>query len=241
MKLQETLDKIYPVFGHSSIAAALMGDQEAFDALATSGDTLEVNDDMLAAKIREYEESQRDCGSDAAWWAWEGRIAFLLCLRDLLRAAVLTGPDNLPDLPLPETTGMVMVVYEQMRKFGTDVLMEATRSTKGGVAMDSSLPGAEPPGARREAVFLTSDDIAKYGLPILEIMSEFRDKQGVDGRLLFAVMCFLTGNIAAWERVVIDPDMTVKQALPMFLVGLSEGQKIESEAGGEEGPKPPTH
>jgi len=127
MKLKEILEKIQAPKGLTTVIAALhTGDlKPAFSSKA------DVNTSLKDARneLEKVLAAQEVCGSDWAWWGYEGDKAYWRCLIYLLEAAEITGPDNLPEVKLPPLDGIVMDNCSEIERFGKAVLSKARVQT----------------------------------------------------------------------------------------------------------------
>lgn len=122
MKLSEVLNKIHAPKGTSSIiAGALSGNWEPLQDQDAAGADLTRARTELARVTEAMNKSQ----SDWAYWGWAGDVAYWTAVVSLLEAAAITGPDNLPDVPLPDFNGVVMDVQYHLEQFGARVLEAA--------------------------------------------------------------------------------------------------------------------
>jgi hypothetical protein len=125
VKLQEVLSQIHAPKGVSSIiAGALSGNWEPLQGQDAIGADLTKAEGELARVSKAMNDSQ----SDWAYWGWAGDVAYWTCVVALLKAAAITGPNNLPDVPLPDFNGVVMDVQAHLEDFGAHVLAKAAAS-----------------------------------------------------------------------------------------------------------------
>lgn len=118
MKLQEALESIGPVVGLTS----LIGAPES----VSTEQVASVKREEAEAKLRSLEERRDGARSDAAYWGYVGQIAYWSAIVDLLKAAELVGPDNLPDIEPPDLTGkVVMDAAGSLQSWGDRVLRAA--------------------------------------------------------------------------------------------------------------------
>ncbi len=140
MNLNEALSKIYAPQGMTSVLAGVMSGD-----LAPLGHESAVGASLIAArdKLAAIQKAQDNCGSDWAYWGYEGELAYWRAVVSLLEAAELVGADKLPDVPAPRTDGVVMDVCAHVERFGNEVLTLAKKQH----AADS-LAVVEPPSRR---------------------------------------------------------------------------------------------
>lgn len=119
MKLSDALSRLRPIVGLTSLIGA--PNSISVERAGTGTALAEAQNKLAAAKA-----AQDACRSDAAYWGYEGQVAFWRCVVDLLKAAEITGPDNLPDVNLPDLEGgIVMDLCGRLEGFGRTVLCAA--------------------------------------------------------------------------------------------------------------------
>lgn len=119
MTVQEALKPVYAPQGLTSILSALM-----------TGEFPPVNPQkQIAGSIEEAEaqlqgarRGMKNPSSDWAYWGYAGQAAYWSCVKDILEAASIVGPDNLPDVQAPSTNGAVMDVQSNMIDYGQKIL-----------------------------------------------------------------------------------------------------------------------
>lgn len=122
MKLSDVLTKIHAPKGISTmIAACIESDFDSVQKQNAVGKSREQAEESL----KKAQHLQENCGSDWAYWGYAGDVAYWKTAVNLLKAAELVGPDTLPDVPLPDLTGVVMDVQWKLEKFGEQVLKRA--------------------------------------------------------------------------------------------------------------------
>ena len=124
MRLETVLEQLGgPSYGVTSVMATLLGGGDA-----GSISTQETPSTLQKAErqLERATQAQANAQSDAAYWGYAGQVAYWDCIVNVLKAAEITGNDNLPDLPLPSRNGVVMDVQHKMREYGKQVL-EAAR------------------------------------------------------------------------------------------------------------------
>ncbi len=118
MRLDDVLQKIGPLVGVSS----LLGAPESVGTRRVTAPTLP----EARAQLDRLRKAQETCGSDAAYWGYEGQAAYAKTLVSLLEAAEITGPDNLPDLPPPDLGGKVLMdACSDLTQWGARLLRQA--------------------------------------------------------------------------------------------------------------------
>lgn len=127
MKLSEVFKNLHSVKGASSMIAGVMsGNLDPIRGEKVADETVE----QAEKNLESARDAQRNCKSDWAYWGYMGDIAYWEMITNLLKAARITGPDNLPEVKLPGQHGVVMDVYSNQMNFGKEVLRlaEATRN-----------------------------------------------------------------------------------------------------------------
>ena len=118
MNLKQALEPIAPVVGFSSLIGAPGSVSEERIVGADLQNAIK--------KLAEIKDAQKNCGSDYAYWGYEGQRAYWSAVVDILQAAELVGNDNLPDVPPPDTEGkVVMDACWYIQKYGRDILEKA--------------------------------------------------------------------------------------------------------------------
>lgn len=129
MNVEEALSRIHAPKGQTSIIAGLMsGDTDSIRTQSAVGASLEA----ARSKLEDVETAQQNCGSDWAYWGFEGDRAYWSAVVSILEAAELVGSDNLPDVDAPRTDGVVMDVCSRVQNFGREVLRLAKESASAG-------------------------------------------------------------------------------------------------------------
>lgn len=114
MNLKDAFKPIAPVIGLTS----LIGAPGSIAGCPPKVPTLvEARDHLKAVK-----EAQDRCTSDAAYWGYAGQIGFWATAVDILEAAEITGPDNLPDVDPPDLKNcLVMDAIGRMKNYGAAI------------------------------------------------------------------------------------------------------------------------
>lgn len=119
MKLADAINSISaPVGMTSAIAALHTGNLAPVSGQSAVDSSLQT----ARGKLAEVTEAQRTCGSDWAWWGYEGQVAYWRAVVSLHEAAQLVGHDNLPDVAAPSGGGVVMDLCAKVERFGQEVL-----------------------------------------------------------------------------------------------------------------------
>ena len=119
MKLNDVLSQLAPVVGFTSLIAA--PESVRVDQPDAKRITLGGAYEALAGVINK----QKTCGSDAAYWGYEGQRGYWQAVVYLLEAAKITGED-LPDVDVPDLSNkVVMDAAYEMEQFGARVLKAA--------------------------------------------------------------------------------------------------------------------
>lgn len=127
MKLKYALKQIYPSQGATTVIASFMsGDNSSIKSI----DVTQKNVEELEKELQKVKDQQDNCGSDWAWWGYEGTISTLKASVNLLKAAAIVGADNLPDVELPSRDGVVMDIQANIVEFGEKVYREAVKQSK---------------------------------------------------------------------------------------------------------------
>jgi hypothetical protein len=123
MKLNEVLSQLAPVVGLSSMIGApgsVRIGQIDPNRLTLGG---------VHEALANIKNLQDNCGSDAAYWGYEGQRAYWQTAVYLFEAAKITGPENLLDVEIPDLKGhVVMDACYHMEQFGKRVLEAAKAS-----------------------------------------------------------------------------------------------------------------
>jgi hypothetical protein len=126
MNLQEALQSVHAVKGVSSIIAGVStGDY----SVLPKEPTLQSSIVEAKSNIDKYQDMLNKCTSDWSYWSILGDLEYWESVHDILQSAELVGPDNLPDIPKPNTEGcVVMDAIGRVRDFGRDMLIESRKS-----------------------------------------------------------------------------------------------------------------
>jgi hypothetical protein len=125
MNLQEALQSVHAVKGVSSIMAGVStGDY----SVLPKEPTLQSSIVEAKANIEKYQDMLNKCTSDWSYWSILGDLEYWESVHDILQSAELVGPDNLPDIPKPNTEGcVVMDAIGRVRDFGRDMLIQSRK------------------------------------------------------------------------------------------------------------------
>lgn len=123
MKLSDILPKIHAPKGVTTVMAAVMsGDCDSIKGGDAVGKSLE----EAKAELKKAKTNIDNCTSDWSYWGYAGDLAYWRATCALLEAAKLVGADNLPDVPLPDMEGgVVMDIQAKLEHFGEEVLSKA--------------------------------------------------------------------------------------------------------------------
>lgn len=125
MTLQEAIDRLGspPVGATTLISAALAGDFSSIpkDAKPNDSDPATIRE-AAKTRLEERREAQRNCGSDWAYWGYEGEIGYLESVVALAEAAEKVGADNLPDIEGPKQGGVLMDCIAHQTRWANAVL-----------------------------------------------------------------------------------------------------------------------
>lgn len=118
MNVQEALSRIHAPKGVTSvISGVLSGDFAPIREQNGSKSSLQ----QAQGKLASAREAQQNCGSDWAYWGYQGDISYWSAVVDILEAAEIVGADNLPDVPAPKTDGVVMDVCGRVERYGKEI------------------------------------------------------------------------------------------------------------------------
>lgn len=120
--VRDLIDQLHAPRGVSSMIASLMsGDLDPVSGGEdTPGDPAL---DQAKDKLQEAQEKQQNCGSDYAYWGYEGQIAYWRSVVNLLEAAKVAGSEDLPGhYRVPEFKGVVMDVCAKMETWSQNIL-----------------------------------------------------------------------------------------------------------------------
>jgi len=119
MELQEALSRIHAPKGMTSVISGMLsGDLDPIRDQDAVGTSLA----QAREKLESTQEAQRNCGSDWAYWGYQGDISYWKAVVSILEAADLVGANNLPDVPPPDRGGVVMDACSRVERFGSEVL-----------------------------------------------------------------------------------------------------------------------
>jgi hypothetical protein len=122
MKLNDVLTELAPVVGLTSMMSApysVRTDRIDSDRITLGG---------AYEALENFKDLQNNAKSDAAHWGYEGQRAYWQAVVYLFEAAKITGPDDLPDIALPDLSDkVVMDAAYYMEQFGKEVLEVARK------------------------------------------------------------------------------------------------------------------
>ena len=123
MRLEEAIKAIHAPKGVTSmIAGAMSGDFDPIREQNAVGQSLE----SARQKLADVQKAQQNCGSDWAYWGYQGDISYWSAVVNILEAAAISGPENLPDMPpLDESPAVVMDMCARVEKYGRTLLEKA--------------------------------------------------------------------------------------------------------------------
>jgi hypothetical protein len=120
MKLNDVLNQLAPVVGFTSLVAA------PESVRIDQPDPLRITLGGAYEALAHVTIRQKNCGSDAAYWGYEGQRAYWQSVVYLLEASKITGPDDLPNVELPDLSNrVVMDAAYLIEQFGKQVLEKA--------------------------------------------------------------------------------------------------------------------
>lgn len=118
MNLEQALGPIAPIVGFSS----LIGAPES----VSTEKIVDIDLQEAMKTLEKIKDAQKNCGSDYAYWGYEGQRSYWSTVVNILQAAKIVGSDNLPDVPPPDTEGkVVMDACWYIEKYGRDILEKA--------------------------------------------------------------------------------------------------------------------
>jgi len=126
MNLQEAINNLRAPQGVTTMIGALLsGDSKPVHH--SKGEKVPLK--IAEAKLADLIEKQNNCGSDWAWWGYNGEIVYWKALVCILKAAKITGNDNLPDIDTPKynANSAVMDLQGQVEGYGKRILLAAQR------------------------------------------------------------------------------------------------------------------
>lgn len=122
MKLKEAIESIHAPKGVTTVIAGVMsGDYSVLE----KQNGLDADHETVKAKIKAYTQQLNDCKSDWAYWGILGDLTYWEAIGDILEAAKIVGPDNLPNVAAPELGGVVMDSIGRVGDFGKEILRRA--------------------------------------------------------------------------------------------------------------------
>lgn len=123
MTVAEALSRIHAPKGMTSLIAGVMSND--FDPIRdqnAAGKSLSA----AQAQLEAAEKAQAECQSDWAYWGYMGDISYWRAVVSILKAAEITGPDKLPNVPAPDLSAcVVMDACSKVERFGSDILAAA--------------------------------------------------------------------------------------------------------------------
>jgi hypothetical protein len=82
---------------------------------------------LANTKLNEFKEALEHAPNDMVFYGFLGDIAYWETIINLLRAAQLVWPYNLPNVPLPSLEGLTMDLPTIVKKYGEEVLRLAQK------------------------------------------------------------------------------------------------------------------
>jgi len=125
MKLRETLEKLQVPLSRDTLYAALL--ENNFEEAIPPSIGKRMDRGTVEAKEKHYERPSDTADTDLKYWQYLGWKAFWRASNCLHKAAALTGPDNLPEVPLPRHNGPVMDMIDELERFGVEVWTTALK------------------------------------------------------------------------------------------------------------------
>jgi hypothetical protein len=126
MNVQQAISGIHAPKGVTSVIAGVMsGDFDPIRDQSAVGTSLE----GARAKLSAVKHAQDTCKSDWAYWGYQGGRSYWQAVVYILEAAELVGANNLPDIPIPDVSGkVVMDACSYIEQFGRNILETAKAS-----------------------------------------------------------------------------------------------------------------
>lgn len=125
MTLQEAIDRLGspPIGATTLIGAVTSGDFSSIpkDPKPQYNDPTTILE-VAGARLEDRREAQRNCGSDWAYWGYEGEIGYLKSVVALAEAAEKVGADNLPEIEGPKQGGVLMDCIAHQIRWANAVL-----------------------------------------------------------------------------------------------------------------------
>lgn len=122
MKLDKALKMIHAPKGMTSILAGLStGD---FSVLPHQKG-LKATMDEVDEKIAQTKEAKKNCTSDWSYWSILSDLVYWETVKNILLAAEITGPQNLPDMKGLKEGGVVMDAIYNVEQWGISLLKKA--------------------------------------------------------------------------------------------------------------------
>jgi hypothetical protein len=216
MNLKDALAQIsMPVGVTSMISALLGGDTKSVEQPAISDLTLE----QVRALLATTRKAQEICGSDAAWWGYEGQVGYLQAVADVMAAADLVGPDNLFDIK-PRVGGVLMDQISAITQYGKEQLELARAQTA------TNLSGR--PGTAK-TIAPSMEELkagAKAFLDLINAQTKDTDKHQVVFAGLYAM-----GGACAQFGIILRMDAQIGGALPPFAAGYQNAREAMAAKG----------
>lgn len=129
MTVQEAIGNIHAPKGLTSVLNGLMsGDYSVLPHEKGIGADLKTAEENVA----KYQKQLAQCTSDWSYWSILGDKAYWEAVRDILEAATIVGPDNLPDVEKPNFEGLVVMdSISRVTTYGRTILSKAHSIKKG--------------------------------------------------------------------------------------------------------------
>lgn len=125
MTAKEAIESIRAPKGTSTIMGAVLN--ESYDPIQSP------NACGLTLKQAEHNyhialEKRNNCGSDWAYWGYQGDVSYWSAVVDILKAVELVGENKLPDIRLNSSRDKcVMNACADIEEFGRKILKETMR------------------------------------------------------------------------------------------------------------------
>lgn len=127
MTLHKALKAIYPPSSVSTTLEFLFQGKQSWAQRANVRTSLAIAKRRLALSRTVL----RGFKSDAEYWGQLAVVEYWEAVRNILLAADKVGPKKLPDIPLPQLSGTIMMnAISQVKEFGLSMLKEVERQAE---------------------------------------------------------------------------------------------------------------
>jgi hypothetical protein len=124
---QQAINAIYAPKGVTSIIEGILHDDFSVMPHEKGKDANILKAEEMIAK---YEKDLHSCKSDWSYWSILGDLVYWKAIKNILDASAIAGSNNLPDIPIPDLNGcVVMDAIYKVEKFGFEVLSKTKELT----------------------------------------------------------------------------------------------------------------